>query len=401
MKTFHYRAADQYGHLVNGQMDAANEIDLEIRVEQLGLSLITLKPTKKSYQLFNSPKISLKDLMMFCFQMEQMTSAGVPLRDGLCDLRDTSANLHLQKIIGALMTDIEGGKMFSKALAEHPQVFGKVIVSLVDAAEKTGQLPEVFAHLASTYQWQDALISQTKKLMAYPLFVLAVVISAVIFLMIYLVPQMVGFLHNMGQTLPFQTRILIFISNGFMHYWGLIFLLPLLAILLMVTSLKYSHSARYYLDYVKLNAPITGSILQKIILARFARYFSLMYQSGIPILEAIKICEDIAGNCLIAEALQRVQLQINEGASMSDSFQNAGVFPPLVVRMIRVGETTGGLDKSLLKVSAFYDRDVNDSIENMLKVLEPTLTVILGAVLAFIMFAVLGPVYDSFSQLKI
>jgi type IV pilus assembly protein PilC len=141
--------------------------------------------------------------------------------------------------------------------------------------------------------------------------------------------------------------------------------------------------------------------LQKIILARFSRYFALMYQSGIPILDAIKICEEIAGNRLIAEALQRVQFQIHSGASMSDAFQSAGIFPPLVVRMIRVGESAGALDKSLLKISQFYDRDVNDSIENMLKMLEPALTVILGAILAFIMFAVLGPVYDSFSKLKI
>jgi type IV pilus assembly protein PilC len=165
--------------------------------------------------------------------------------------------------------------------------------------------------------------------------------------------------------------------------------------------IKNSNSAQYYFDYAKLNAPVTGDILQKIILARFTRYFALMYQSGIPILDAIKICEEIAGNRLIAEALQRVQFQINSGASMSDSFQNAGIFPPLVVRMIRVGESTGALDKSLLKISQFYDRDVNDSIENMLKMLEPALTVILGAILAFIMFAVLGPVYDSFSKLKI
>ena len=401
MVTFNYRAADQYGRPVNGQMDAINEVDLEIRLEQVGLSLITLKPAKKSSYLFKSSKISLKDLMMFCFQMEQMTSAGVPLLDGLSDLRDTSSNVHLQKILGALVSDIEGGKMFSEALAEHPQVFSKVLVSLVDAGEKTGQLPEVFAHLASTYQWQDELISQTKKLMGYPLFVLAVVIAAVVFLMIYLVPQMVGFLHNMGQELPLQTRVLIFISDSFMHYWWLLVLLPTIAIAIIATSLKHSRSAQYYFDYAKLNTPVTGKILEKIIMARFSRYFALMYQSGIPILDAIKICEEIAGNRLIAEALQRVQFQINSGASMSDSFQNAGIFPPLVVRMIRVGESTGGLDKSLLKISHFYDRDVNDSIENMLKMLEPTLTVILGAILAFIMFAVLGPVYDSFSKLKI
>jgi type IV pilus assembly protein PilC len=399
--TFNYRAADQFGRPVKGQMDAINEVDLEIRLEQVGLALITLKPAKKTGYFFQSRKISLKDLMMFCFQMEQLTSAGVPLLDGLCDVRDNSTNAYLQKIVGTLVSDIEGGKMFSQALAEHPQVFNKIFVSLVEAAEKTGKLTEVFAHIASTYQWQDDLISQTKKLIAYPLFVLAVVISAVVFLMIYLVPQMVGFLHNMGQTLPVQTRILIFISDGFMHYWWLLVSLPVLTVSFLVASIRTSATAQYYVDYAKLNAPVIGSILQKIILARFSRYFALMYQSGIPILDAIKTCEEIVGNRVIAEALQRVQFQIAAGTSMGDSFQNAAIFPPLVVRMIRVGENTGGLDKSLLKISHFYDRDVNDSVESMLKMLEPALTVILGAILAFIMFAVLGPVYDSFSQLKI
>jgi type IV pilus assembly protein PilC len=147
--------------------------------------------------------------------------------------------------------------------------------------------------------------------------------------------------------------------------------------------------------------PVTGNILQKIIMARFARYFALMYQTGIPILEAIKTCEDIVANRAVADALERAYQQINAGDSMSESFHNAGLFPPLVVRMIKVGENTGALDKSLLKISYFYDRDVNDSVQQLLKLLEPALTVVLGGILAMIMFSVLGPVYDSFSKLKI
>ena len=382
-------------------MDAINEIDLEIRLEHIDLNLISMKPIKKSAEIFSSKKVSLKDLMLFCFQMEQLSSAGVPLIDGLSDLRDTATNPHLQKIIGAIVSDIEGGRMFSEALALHPLVFSKIFLSLIEAGEKTGQLAEVFAHLSATYQWQDELVSQTKKLIAYPLFVLAVVLTAVVFLMIYLVPQMVTFLHNMGQDLPLQTKVLIFISNGFVRYWWILIVLPTTLAFTLIAMLKSSRTVRYYFDYAKLRMPMTGDILQKIILARFSRYLALMYQAGIPILDAIQICEGIVANQVIKEALQRVHLQINTGDNMSDSFQNVGIFPPLVVRMVRVGESTGGLDKALLKISHFYDRDVKDAIENMLKMLEPALTVILGAILAFIMFAVLGPVYDSFSKLKI
>lgn len=401
MPIYNYRAVDQVGRPARGQVEALNEIDLELRLERIGLSLITFRATKKNSSVFNGRKVSLQDLMMFCFQLEQLTSAGVPLLEGLSDLRDSSPNLHFQKVIGALVSDVEGGKMLSQALAEHPSVFNHVFVSLVKAGEQTGKLPEVFDNLATTYKWQDELVSQTKRLIAYPAFVLVVVLGAITFLMIYLVPQMVSFLRNMGQELPMQTKILIFISNAFVHYWWLIFSAPIVAVVLGAIVINKSPTARYKFDYLKLHLPVTGPIMQKIILARFARYFALMYQTGIPILDAIKTCEAIVSNQVVADALSRAQHQINAGDSMSESFRNAGLFPPLVVRMIRVGENTGALDKSLLKISYFYDRDVNDSIEHMLKLIEPALTVILGAILAFIMFSVLGPVYDSFSKLKL
>jgi len=219
--------------------------------------------------------------------------------------------------------------------------------------------------------------------------------------MIYLVPQMVTFLNNMGQELPLQTQVLILISNIFVDFWWVIFMMPILAVILVPIMIKKSDSFRYWFDDMKLKMPVTGSIMKKIILARFARYFALMYQSGIPVLEAIKICEEIADNQVIIKALQQVQYQINAGESMGESFQNAGLFPPLVVRMIKVGESSGGLNQSLLKISYFYDRDVSESIESMMKMLEPALTVILGLILAFIMVSVLGPVYDSYSRLQL
>lgn len=401
MPTFNYKAIDQTGRSAQGQIDAINEIDLELRLGRIGLDLITFRPAQKNIGLFVNKKISLKDLVMFCFQLEQLTSAGVPLLEGLSDLRDSNPNPHFQKVIAAIVSEVEGGKMLSQAMADHPHVFSHVFVSLVRAGEQTGKLPEVFDNLADTLKWQDELVSQTKRLLAYPLFVLFVVLGAVGFLMVYLVPQMVSFLRNMGQELPLETRILIFISDAFVHYWWLIFSLPVLLFMLVAILVKKSAEARYRFDYFKLNLPVMGDILQKIILARFARYFALMYQTGIPILDAIKTCEEIVGNRVVADALNRAHQQINAGDSMSESFQNAGLFPPLVVRMIKVGENTGALDKSLLNISYFYDRDVNESVEKMLKLLEPALTVILGAILAFIMFSVLGPVYDSFSKLKI
>ncbi|MPS48143.1 type II secretion system F family protein [Methylobacillus sp.] len=401
MPTFNYKAVDQTGKAAHGQIDALNEIDLELRLKRVGLDLITFRPSSLRPSILSRSKVSLQDLVIFCFQLEQLTSAGVPLLEGLVDLRDSTTNPHFQKIIGSLVSSVEGGKMLSQALAEYPYVFNRVFVSLVKAGEQTGRLPEIFRHLADTLKWQDELISQTRKLLAYPMFVLVVVVAAVIFLMAYLVPQMVSFLGNMGQALPLQTRILIAVSNAVVGYWWLILGLPILIATIFGIAIHRNPDVRYRYDFIKLHLPVTGNILNKIILARFSRYFALMYQTGIPVLDGIRSCEEVVDNLVVAEALNRAWQQINAGESMSDSFRNVGLFPPLVVRMIRVGESTGALDKALLNVSYFYDRDVNESVEKLLKMIEPALTVILGAILALIMFSVLGPVYDSFSQLKL
>ncbi len=401
MATFNYKAIDQAGRHAQGQIDALNEVDLELRLERMGLDLITFRSSTKSSNSFAKNRVSNRDLVMFCFQLEQLTSAGVPILEGLNDLRESTQNLYFQKVLGAIAGEVEGGKMLSQALAEHPDVFDEVFVNLVGAGEQTGQLPAVFDNLSNTLKWQDELLSQTKKLLAYPLFVLVVVLAAVTFLMVYLVPEMVKFLNSLGQELPLNTRILIFISNAFVSYWWLIITVPLVLAAGAVAYVKQSAEARYRFDYLKLKLPLTGDILHKIIMARFARYFAMMYQTGIPILQAIKTCEKIVGNRVIADALSRAHAQINAGDSMSESFHNAGLFPPLVVRMIKVGETTGALDKSLLNISYFYDRDVNELMQKMLKLLEPALTVILGLILAFIMVSVLGPVYDSFSKMKL
>lgn len=401
MATFNYRAIDQTGRHAQGQIDALNEVDLEIRLERMGLDLITFKSTEKSKKAFTQNKVNNRDLVMFCFQLEQLTSAGVPMLEGLNDLRESTQNPYFQKVLGALAGEVEGGKMLSQALAEHPDVFDEVFVNLVAAGEQTGQLSTVFDNLSNTLKWQDELLSQTKRLLAYPLFVFVVVMAAVTFLMVYLVPEMVKFLNSLGQELPLNTRILIFISDAFVKYWWLILSFPIVVVTGLAAYIQQSDDARYKLDYFKLKLPLTGEILQKIIMARFARYFALMYQTGIPVLDAIKTCEKIVGNRVVADALSRAHAQINAGDSMSESFQNAGLFPPLVVRMIKVGENTGALDKSLLNVSYFYDRDVNEMMQKMLKLLEPALTVILGLILAFIMMSVLGPVYDSFGKMKL
>lgn len=400
MPAFQYFAVDRDGRRLRGRMDAVNEADLEQRLKRMGLDLITSRVQTHPPALFGRP-VSRRDLINFCFQLEQITRSGIPLLDGVADLAATLDNPRFREVVAAVHEDMAGGRMLSDALASHPAVFDALFVSLIRAGEQTGNLPEVLANLASTLKWQDELVGQTKRLLIYPTAVLIVVGAVIVFLMLYLVPELTSFLRTMRQELPWQTRALIALSDFVARYWPVLFLLPLAAGALFLVALRRSGSARLTWDWLKLNLPLTGPILQKILLARFANFFALLYRSGITVLDAIAACEGIVANRYVAEGLRRAAQQISAGESLTESFRNTGLFPPLVLRMIRIGETTGALDEALMNVTYFYNRDVRESVERALRLLEPALTVFLGLILAAILFAVLTPVYDILGTVKL
>lgn len=400
MAAFRYKAIDRTGRPARGKLDAANEVDLELRLKKMGLDLITARALRSHAPSLASGSITRQDLITFCFDLEQISRAGIPILEGLRDLRDGMDNPRFREILTSVLEDIEGGKTLSQALATFPRVFNAVFVSLIRAGEISGTLTEVFENLGGTLKWQDELVSQTRRLLVYPALVFVVVFGVIIFLLLYLVPQVTQLLRTMGLELPLQTRILIGLSDFTAAYWPVIFILPVAAVSTISLMVRTRPRSRYLFDYALLHLPVTGIILQKIIMARFANFFALMYRSGITILDAVRTSEDIVGNRVIAEGLQRAGQQINGGESLSEAFQNLGMFPPLVIRMLRVGESTGALDVALMNVTYFYNRDVRESVDKALKLLEPTLTLVLGGMLALILFSVLTPVYDVIGKIK-
>jgi len=400
MATFQYKAVDKDGRSARGDLNAMNEVDLELRLKHMGLDLITFRQINKSSSALARGSITRRDLITFCLDMEQIARAGIPLMEGMRDLRDSLENPRFKEVLTSLLEDMEGGKLLSQALATHSAVFSHVFVSLVKAGEQAGKLTEVFENLAATLKWQDELVGQTQRLMIYPILVLFIIIGVVVVLLVVLVPQVVSLLKSMGLALPLQTRVLIFLSDSIVRYWPLVVMIPIGMAIIFFIAVRQSEKARYLWDYVKLHVPITGEILQKIILARFANFFALMYQSGITVLDAIKTSEEIVANRVLVSGLQRAGQQIGSGESLTEAFRSLGVFPPLVLRMLRVGETTGALDTALLNISYFYNRDVREAVDKGLKLLGPLTTVILASVLLFVMVATLLPVYDILGKFK-
>ncbi|MBL8523852.1 MAG: type II secretion system F family protein [Betaproteobacteria bacterium] len=399
MASYSYRAIDESGSILSGNADAINPVDLEMRLKRLGLDLVTFQSIKKS-TLMRTRRVTRKELITFCFHMDQLMRAGVPIIDALTDLRDTIENDGFKAIVASVLEDVEGGKKLSDAMAEHPQAFDQVFVALIRTGEQSGQLPEVLSKLTENLKWQDELAAQVKKAMMYPIFAGTVIFAVVFCLMVFLVPQLGATMKALTPNPPASTMALIAVSLVMKKYWFLFVGVPIAVVIALIVVAKTSDDAKYRIDGLMLKLPIMGPLMTKIILARFSTYFALMYQSGLGVLDCIQISEKIVGNRVIEEGLQRVGREINDGTGITQAFQNARLFPPLVLRMLKVGESTGALDTSLLNVSYFYNRDVKEQMSKIQEMIQPILTVVLGGVLIGILVTVFNPMYDVISKIK-
>lgn len=400
MPDFRYKSVDRRGKFRKGNMNAANITDLEQRLKRTGLDLISCRAPGRNQILIGRGRVGRVELIKFCLSMEQLTNAGVLLLEALADLRDSVDHPRLKEVIANLIEEVEGGKTLSAATAGHPAVFDSLFVNLIQAGEASGQMAEVFGSLCAILKWQDELAAQTKKVLLFPAFVGLVVFGATFFLMVYLVPQLVAFIMEMGQTLPMHTRALIAVSNFCIHYWYVIIFFPPLLLVGTRMAADFSPAFRYFLDDLKLRIWLIGPVLKKIILARFANFFAMLYAAGIPIIRCMEISEGVVNNVVLREALKQASEDISDGYEISNSFGNTGMFPPLVIKMLKVGETTGQLDKSLINVSYFFERDVKELIAKLQSLIEPVMTVILGGILGWVMLSVLGPIYDTISRIS-
>ena len=400
MPRMRYKAMDEDGRRRTGRIDAANAADLEARLARLGLDLISFREVKAG-RARGRGRVRRGDLVGFCFHMEQLMTAGVPVIEGLETLRDSAGNPRLREVLAAMVESVEGGETLSGAMREHPGVFGAVFVNLVRAGEMSGRVGEVLGSLNEHLKWQNEQLALARRLLTYPAIAGAVVMLVVFFLMAHLVPQLVSFIEGMGRELPAHTRALILVSDGFVAYWYLVLAAPVAAVVLVRSLCRASPAAARAMDGWKLRVWVVGPIMKKIILARFAGSFALLYASGITVLECIRICEGLAGNRAVEDATRRAGARIAEGAGISAGFEATGLFSPLVLRMLRLGESTGGLDTALLNVSRYYNRGVTESMEQLQSMLGPAITVVLGAILFWVIFSVLGPIYDLVSGLGI
>ncbi len=399
MATYRYKAIDAAGRRLRGSMEAQDPGDLERRLERTGAHLLACRRAPR--WLHCRRRHTRAQLMGFTAHLEQLVRAGVPLVEALEDLAITFEDPQWRDVVADLVASIEGGATLSQALAAFPNRFSAVYVAMVRMGEDSGRLPTVLRELTDALRWHDEIAAATRQVMIYPLIVVAVIGATAAFLMVFLVPKLTRFIEAMDAALPWYTQALIAVSNALVH-WG--WLIAVAAVGLGLTLrwlVRCSPWCRYRWDACKLGVWLFGELALRLRLARLAHGLALMYSAGVAILEALRLAESLAANAVLEDGIARARARVEAGDSLSEAFAAAAVFPPFVVRMMRVGETTGALDEALHNVSSFYARSVRERVARLQPAIQPVLTVVLAALIGWIALAVFWPIYDTMTSLEL
>jgi type IV pilus assembly protein PilC len=388
--TYQYIAKDKNGRAVSGILESGSEMDAATVLHQRGLVVISLKPARKINKK-GSARIKQEDLVVFSRQLATLVDAGIPLVQSLGILAEQTENKSLKKITLTLREDIENGMSFSDALARHPHTFGEFYVNMCRSGEASGALDEILDRLAAYLEKAAALNRKVASSLVYPAVVvsMAVIITAVLLLKV--VPIFKGIFDVLGGQLPLPTRLLIGISDLLRQSFIYLILLFLLAGFFFRRYIN-TPQGRYRFDAWKLKLFILGELLRKVAVAKFSRTFSTLIKSGITALAALEIVAKTSGNKVIEEAILNSRRAVREGELISEPLSKSGVFPPMVCRMIGIGEQTGQLEKMLAKIADFYDEAVDAAVAGMTSMIEPMVIAFLGVIIGAIVICLFLPI---------
>jgi len=400
MPQYAYRALNDAGRTVRGKLTANNETDLYQQLEQIGLMLLDSKTVKQSALTSTMARgITAREKIQFFVHLEQLQAAGVPLIDSLTDVRDSTDVPRVRDMTTTILNDVSGGTPLSEAFQKHPKIFGDLYSALVAAGEESGKLTESFQHLARHVRWEDAIRQKITKASRYPAVVLVLITGMLMFMMGFVVPGIVEFLESTGNELPPVTVALIATSNFVVNYWWVLLLTPVAIIATIWGVMQSSETMRYAVSCLMLRLPVVGPLITKLAISRFAHFFAVMFQSGVPILQCLETAQRVVTNRCLEESMKSVRQQVQNGEPLSQAMRNSGQFPSLVCRMVKIGEDSGNLGGVMDNVTGFYDKDVDEAIDAMIGMIEPAMTVISGLIMGWIVIGVMGPIYDSISTL--
>jgi type IV pilus assembly protein PilC len=379
-------------------MEAANKEDVVAQLKRLRMNVVKVEEQSKS-----APKtkgsIAMRDIVIFTRQFSTMINSGLPLVQALDILSKQSENPVLQAVTRQVVFDVESGHTVADALGKHPNAFTELYVNMVAAGEAGGILDTILLRLATFMEKNDALVRKVKGAMIYPGVIMGVAGSAITILLLFVIPTFQSMFESVGLTLPLPTRIVINMSQFLQSYWWAC----IIAVVVSVQSLRKYYATldgQLRIDRMLLKAPVLGDVIRKSAVSRFTRTLGTLISSGVSILDGLEITAKTAGNRVISDAIMASRASIAGGDTISAPLAKSGVFPPMVISMIAVGEQTGGLDEMLSKIADFYDEEVDAAVGGLLALMEPMMIVFLGVVVGGMVVAMYLPIFDMINAVQ-
>ena len=401
MKFFSYKAIDSEGAMVKGVAEAEDIGSVYGDLSSKGLYILSVRKANTAIanikKAFMARKIKRRDVIEFANNLSVMLRAGVPLLTALGDITVTTENKYIKTIIADIKRQTEMGMRFSDAVEFYKGIFPDVFVRLVKVGEETGRLEKSLADIATHLQRMEDLAQAIKRALIYPAFAIVTTTGALIFWLAYVLPKIMGTLKEMGVKLPLITRILLHVSDFAKAYWYLIPFLPV-AGFLVVQVLKRKEVTRYYVDAIKIRLPIVKLVVYNKLLALFSEQLRILIVAGLTIDRSFDIIADVIGNEVFKRAILMSRESISTGSRISDALREHKVFPPLVVRMVDIGETSGNLDEQFAFLSDHYLKKLDDISEKMGKMIEPIVIAVIGVLFAVIIVGLMFPLYDLITQ---
>ncbi len=397
MPVYDYKAKDNTGATLTGAVEAPNDVVAQDTLKERGLTVVALNERKRrtlfqsSLGFFN--RVPKKDVVLFARQLAVMISATVPIVQALRILVKQTSNITFKIIISEIADEVDGGAKLSSSLARYPQAFSDFFIYMIRSGETTGKLDETLNYLADQQEKDYDLESKIRGAMIYPAFIVSAMVVIGVLMMIFVIPKLTEALLKGGAKLPLATTLLIGVSNFLTHFWWLLIGLGAIVVVFFRLYLRTPRGRRQF-DVLKFHLPVFGSIFEKIYLVRFSRSFSTLIASGIPVTKALEIVADVIGNIVYKELTLQTIEEVEAGNSIATVFVQSRVVPPMLPQMMIVGEQTGKLDLILDKLAAFYAKELENLVANLVSIIEPLILVVMGAAVAVIVMAVLLPMYN-------
>lgn len=394
MPTFKYTAKNEESKNVGGKISADSKEAVIAELRKRKLTILSIEETKSGASKskpFSSKKIKPDEIVIFTRQLATMVDAGIPILQSINALQDQTTHPGFKKTLSTVESDIQQGSSLSAAFAKHPAVFDTLFVSMVKVGETGGVLTAVLERVSSYMEKTLKLVRKVKSALIYPAVVVSMAIIITVILLVKVVPTFAGIYDSFDAELPAMTQTLIFISEMLKNY--LIFvILGVVAIVISIVQWHKTEKGGLYLDGLVLRLPIFGELLKKVAISRFSRTLATLIQSGVPILESLDIVQSTIGNKVLERVVENVKNNVREGESIAAPLEKSSVFPTMVCRMIAIGEKSGQMEKMLLKISEFYDDQVDAAVEALTSIIEPLIIGVLGIVIGFIVIALFLPI---------